>query len=190
MLKDKKRLMDESAIARSLRRMASQILEHHEGTEDLCFVGIWTRGVHLARRLRDLVKKKEGVDVPVGEMDITLYRDDVFQGLPDPQVGPTRLDFGVRDKKVVLVDDVLYTGRTIRAALDELMDFGRPRKVELAVLVDRGWRELPIQADFVGITVETERDESVKVMIGEEDGKEEVVLRKKVKGEETSRDDE
>jgi pyrimidine operon attenuation protein/uracil phosphoribosyltransferase len=180
MLKEKRKLMDEAAIVRTLRRMASQILEHHEGTSDLCLVGIRTRGVDLAKRLGGMIEEKEKTAVPIGEMDITLYRDDVFQGLPDPQVGPTRLPFAVRDKNVVLVDDVLYTGRTVRAALDELMDFGRPRKVELAVLVDRGWRELPIQADFVGITVDTDRDESVQVLLEEQDGREEVVLRQKV----------
>ena len=180
MLKETKKLMDEAAISRSLRRMASEILERHNGTESLAFVGIRTRGIHLARRLSELIEAKEGQKVPVGVMDITLYRDDVFQGLPDPEVGPTRLEFAVRDKKVVLVDDVLYTGRTIRAALDELMDFGRPLKVELAVLVDRGWRELPIQADYVGKAVETSREESVKVRLKEQDDDEAVVLRQKL----------
>jgi len=179
MLTETKKLMDEAAISRSLRRIASEILERHNGTEGLALVGIRTRGIHLAHRLNKLVEEKEGKKIPVGVMDITLYRDDVFQGLPDPEVGPTRLDFSIRDYKIVLVDDVLYTGRTIRAALDELMDFGRPLKVELAVLIDRGCRELPIQADYVGKTVETEPNQSVKVQLQEHDESEEVVLRQK-----------
>ncbi len=175
--------MDEAAIARSLGRIASEILERHSGTEGLVFVGIRTRGIHLAQRLSKLVEEKEKVKIPVGVMDITLYRDDALQGLPDPEVGPTILNFPIRDRKVVLVDDVLYTGRTIRAAMDELMDFGRPLKVELAVLVDRGWRELPIQANYVGKTVETQKDESVKVRLMEQDNSEEVVLRCMVEAE-------
>jgi len=169
-------LMDEKAIARTLRRMASEIVERNEGTDDLCFVGIRTRGVVLANRLQELVRQKEDVLLPLGVVDITLYRDDAIHGLPDPEVGPTRLDFSIRDKKVVLVDDVLYTGRTVRAALDELMDFGRPKKVELAVLVDRGWRELPIQADYVGISLDTKLDQRVRVLLTDPDGREEVVV--------------
>ncbi len=168
--------MDAQAMARTLRRIASEIVERNQGTEGLCLVGVWTRGVPLAKRLATLIREKEGLDVPLGTVDITLYRDDAATTLPDPQVGPTKLEFGIRGKRVILVDDVLFTGRTVRAALDELMDFGRPRKVELAVLIDRGWRELPIQADYVGVSVETARDDRVFVRVQEEDGLDEVVM--------------
>ena len=179
MLVDKKKLMDKAGIARTLSRMASEILERHGGTANLCLVGIRTRGVYLAERLAKLIEQREGTSVPQGIVDITLYRDDVFVGLPDPQVGPTVLDFPIKDRVVILVDDVLYTGRTVRAALDALMDFGRPKKVELAVLVDRGRRELPIEANYVGITVETTPAESVKVRLKEQDEGEDVTLREK-----------
>lgn len=179
MLADKRQLMDKAGIARTLNRIASEILERHGGIGRLCLVGIRTRGVYLAERLRKIIERKEGVEVPLGIVDITLYRDDVFVGLPDPQVGPTVLDFPIRDRVVILVDDVLYTGRTVRAALDALMDFGRPKKVELAVLVDRGCRELPIEANYVGITVESTQAESVKVRLDEHDDAEDVMLREK-----------
>ncbi len=172
-----RRIMDAQAMARTLRRIASEIVERNQGTDNLCLVGIWTRGVALAKRLTALIEEKEGVAVPMGTMDITLYRDDAASTLPDPQVGPTKLEFGIRGKTVVLVDDVLYTGRTVRAAMDELMDFGRPKKVELAVLVDRGWRELPIQADYVGITIKTEAEDRISVRVEEEDGTDEVMAR-------------
>lgn len=182
MLVETRKLMDRAAISRTLRRMASEILERHGGTSDIALVGIRTRGVFLAERVRDLIQQKEGIEVPLGIVDITLYRDDVFVGLPDPEVGPSRLNFPLKEKKVLLVDDVLFTGRTVRAALDALMDFGRPKKVELAVLVDRGRRELPIQADYIGIAVDTSAEESVKVLLQEADEAEEVVLMQKQKG--------
>jgi pyrimidine operon attenuation protein/uracil phosphoribosyltransferase len=162
-------LMDRQAIARALKRLAVKIVERNGGLEEVVLVGVYTRGVDLARRLQRILTVEEGVVVPVGTIDIALYRDDAMMGLPEPQIGPTSLPFGVTGKVVVLVDDVLYTGRTTRAALDALMDFGRPREVQLLVLVDRGHRELPIQADYVGRRVETLVEESVKVRLEEVD---------------------
>ena len=150
-----------------LRRLASEIVEKTGGLAGLALVGIRTGGLHLAERLAAQIESIEGRRPLLGAVDITLYRDDVFRGLPRPEIGPTELPFDLEGVTVVLVDDVLYTGRTIRAALDALMDFGRPRAVQLAVLVDRGRRELPIQADYVGLTVATEADESVKVFLTE-----------------------
>jgi len=149
-----------------LRRLASHIVERRGGA-GLALVGIRTGGLHLAERLVGLIESIEGARPPLGAVDITLYRDDVFRGLPRPEIGPTELPFQLDGVTVVLVDDVLYTGRTVRAALDALMDFGRPRAVQLAVLVDRGLRELPIQADYVGLATETAPDESVKVYLRE-----------------------
>ena len=167
-------------IERALTRMASQVVEVNRGTEGLLLVGVRTRGAPLARRLAAHIGGLEGVAQapPVGAVDITLYRDDAPMGLADPLVGPTEIPVDVAGRVVVLVDDVLYTGRTIRAALDALMDLGRPRAVRLAVLVDRGQRELPIQADFVGRVVETEAEESVRVLLDEVDGDERVVVRR------------
>jgi pyrimidine operon attenuation protein/uracil phosphoribosyltransferase len=164
----RREILDEGGVAQALARMARQILDRNGGAADLVLVGVRTSGVPLAERLQALLADQGGGDqVPLGAVDITLYRDDVFYGLPRPEVGPTELHEPIEDRVVVLVDDVLYTGRTVRAALDELMEFGRPRAVELAVLVDRGHRELPIQPDFVGVRVETSRDESVRVMLRE-----------------------
>jgi pyrimidine operon attenuation protein/uracil phosphoribosyltransferase len=178
-LVERRRVMDEAAMRRAIRRMAHEIVERAGGVSGLALVGIRTRGVPLARRLAAIIREAEGVDVPVGELDITLYRDDVFEGLPAPEVGPTRLPFEVGGRTVVLVDDVLYTGRTVRAALDALMDWGRPRRIGLAVLVDRGHRELPIHADSAGATIETTRDESIAVRLAEIDGEDAVVLRER-----------
>lgn len=166
-LVEKRLLADEAAIARMLRRMANEIVEQNGGASDLALVGIVTGGQYLAERLQRLIADMEGTSPPVGSVDITLYRDDVFQGLPRPQIGPTTLPFALEGVTVVLVDDVLYTGRTVRAALDALMDYGRPRAVRMAALVDRGRRELPIQADFVGLTVETTEEDSVRVLLSE-----------------------
>ncbi len=160
-------MADDAAVGRMLRRLASEIVEKNGGTAGLALVGIRTGGLHLAERLADLIEGIEGRRPPLGAVDITLYRDDVFQGLPRPEIGPTELPFELEGVTVVLVDDVLYTGRTVRAALDALMDFGRPRAVQLAVLIDRGRRELPIQADYVGLAAETAADESVKVFLTE-----------------------
>jgi pyrimidine operon attenuation protein/uracil phosphoribosyltransferase len=169
-------LMDAQAIERALMRIAHEVLEHNKGTESLALVGIRSRGVHLAARLRALIESIEGVEVPTGIIDITLYRDDLSRSAQQPTVKATHILFPVDDKKVVLVDDVLYTGRTIRAALDALMDFGRPRNVQLVVLVDRGHRELPIRADYVGKNLPTAVNESVQVRLKESDGRDEVVI--------------
>lgn len=181
-LVDRRELLDAQGVARALRRMASAIVERNHGAEGLLLVGIRTGGVPLSQRLARLVHEAEGVSPPLGQIDITLYRDDVFGGLPRPEVGPTQLPVGLAGRRIVLVDDVLYTGRTIRAALDALMDYGRPRSVELAVLVDRGLRELPIQPDYVGLTVQTTPQEVVKVRLAELHGQDRVVLRERVTG--------
>jgi pyrimidine operon attenuation protein/uracil phosphoribosyltransferase len=157
--------------------MASEIVEQSGGIERLALVGIRTGGLYVAERLREQIEALEEGAPLFGAVDITLYRDDVFEGLPRPEIGPTELPFELEGVTVVLVDDVLYTGRTVRAALDALMDFGRPRAVKLAVLVDRGLRELPIQADIVGLTCETTESESVKVEFGETGTVERVVVR-------------
>jgi pyrimidine operon attenuation protein/uracil phosphoribosyltransferase len=178
-LVERRELLDEAGIARILRRIAHEIVERHRGGQDIALVGIHTGGYVLAERLVKLLQAVEGCAVPLGAVDITLYRDDVFEGLPRPEVGSTELPFPLPGKTIVLVDDVLYTGRTVRAALDALNDYGRPRAVELAVLVDRGHRELPIQADYVGTRVETTRRESVRVMLRELGEQDRVVLRER-----------
>jgi pyrimidine operon attenuation protein/uracil phosphoribosyltransferase len=179
-LRDKRIVLDCAAIGRTLERMAMEILERHQGGDNLALVGIHTAGVPLAHRLAARMRKTANLAVPVGMVDITLYRDDVFIGLPHPIVGRTELPFDITDRPIVLVDDVLFTGRTIRAALDALMDFGRPKCIELAVLIDRGLRELPIQADVVGQSVQTAPNESVKVILSElNDVEDQVMLREK-----------
>jgi pyrimidine operon attenuation protein/uracil phosphoribosyltransferase len=179
-LAERREVLDEAGIARALRRMAHEIVERNGGAAGLVLVGIRTGGVFLAERLRVLLQEIERVAVPIGACDITLYRDDVFLGLPRPEVGPTELPFSIVDRIVILVDDVLYTGRTVRAALDELMEFGRPCAVRLAVLVDRGHRELPIRADHVGVEVQTTRRESVRVELIESGAaRDRVVLRER-----------
>jgi pyrimidine operon attenuation protein/uracil phosphoribosyltransferase len=170
------RLLDSPAMAETLQRMAGEIVEHCGGTEGLVLVGIQRRGVELAARLARLLEQSHGAAVPLGKLDITLYRDDLSTIGPRPRVGETSLPGATAGATVVLVDDVLYTGRTIRAALDELADFGRPRRILLAVLVDRGGRELPIQADVVGLTVPTTLDDRVDVAVKELDGKDMVEL--------------
>ncbi len=169
-------LLDKTGVSTALRTVAQKILERHPDPKKLVLIGIRTGGAFLAERLRALMKSQINVDVPCGAMDITLYRDDAYSSLQRPEVGPPDLPVSIHGKVVVLVDDVLFTGRTIRAALDELMDFGRPQKVELAVLVDRGHRELPSQADYVGLTVETSLEQSVRVMLQELGEADEVVL--------------
>jgi len=167
-------LLDARALARALQRMAVEILELAHGTTDLVLVGIQRRGVELAERLAQLIEREEGVSVPRGALDITLYRDDLEVVGPRPVIGETRLPGDLTDKHVVIVDDVLYTGRTVRAALDELADFGRPKRISLCVLVDRGGRELPIQADVVGKVAKIGPGERVDVLIEERDGKDAV----------------
>jgi pyrimidine operon attenuation protein/uracil phosphoribosyltransferase len=156
--------------------MADEIVELNSGTDDLVIVGIQRRGVQLAERIVRVINDREGAQVPRGALDITLYRDDLQTVGPRPVVGPTDLPMSIDGKRVVIVDDVLYTGRTVRAALDELADFGRPARIALAVLVDRGGRELPIHADVVGKRVEIAGDEHVDVMVAELDGRDEVVV--------------
>jgi len=168
--------MDKDAIQRALMRIAHEILEKNKGVDDLCVVGIRTRGAPLAERINECIKKIEGHTVPVGVLDITLYRDDLTMISNQPVVHETLIDFDITDKKVVLVDDVLFTGRTIRAALDALIDFGRPACIQLAVLIDRGHRELPIRAEFVGKNIPTSLEQNVKVVLEETDEKTEQVM--------------
>jgi pyrimidine operon attenuation protein/uracil phosphoribosyltransferase len=168
------RLMDEAEIRRSVTRIAHEILERNKGGSDVVLIGIAARGDDLARRLAAEIDRIEGATVPVGVLDITFYRDDIGYRAEAPEVHETRVGFDVNDRVVVLVDDVLFTGRTIRAALDALVDFGRPTAIQLAVLVDRGHRELPIRADFVGKNVPTRKDEQVRVALQEVDGEDAV----------------
>jgi len=158
------KILDHEAIQRALMRIAHEIVEKNKGVEGLCLVGIRTRGVVLADRLQQLIKQIEGIEIPLGILDITLYRDDLTLIDTQPQVRETLITFDISDKKIVLVDDVLFTGRTIRAALDALIDFGRPSSIQLAVLIDRGHRELPIRADYVGKNIPTSLGQNEKGM--------------------------
>ncbi len=169
-------VLDARAMSRALQRMAVEILELAHGTDDLLLVGIQRRGVELAERIATLIEKDEGVAVPRGALDITLYRDDLGTVGPKPVIGETHLPGDLTGKHVVIVDDVLYTGRTVRAALDELADFGRPQRISLCVLVDRGGRELPIQADIVGKVLKTAPGDRVDVHVEELDGRDQVDL--------------
>jgi pyrimidine operon attenuation protein/uracil phosphoribosyltransferase len=175
-------ILDARELSRALQRMAVEVLEQAHGTDGLVLVGIQRRGVELAERIAKLIEKDEGVVVPRGALDITLYRDDLETVGPRPVVGETRLPGDLAGRHVVIVDDVLHTGRTARAALDELADFGRPRRISLCVLIDRGGRELPIQADVVGKAVRAGPGDVVEVMIEERDGKDQVDIVKAVKG--------
>jgi pyrimidine operon attenuation protein/uracil phosphoribosyltransferase len=170
--------MDRERIGRSLTRIAHEIVERNRGVGDLALVGVRTRGVPIARRLAASLRDITGIDVPTGALDITLYRDDLMKTAvgPQPIVRRTEIPFSIDGRHIVLVDDVLYTGRTIRAALDALIDFGRPSTIQLVVLVDRGHRELPIKADYVGKNVPTSRRETIHVRLAEIDGADEVTL--------------
>ena len=170
------RLLEEGEIRRAVTRIAHEILERNKGAADIVFVGIAARGDDLARRLAEEIRRIESAEVPVGVLDITFYRDDIGLRGEAPEVHETRIPFDIGGKTVVLVDDVLYTGRTIRSALDALVDFGRPRAVQLAVLVDRGHRELPIRADYVGKNVPTRADDLIRVLTTETDGSDAVEL--------------
>ncbi|GIW37417.1 MAG: bifunctional protein PyrR [Meiothermus sp.] len=172
----KSKLLNDEEVRRALTRIAHEVIEKNKGTDNLCFVGIHTRGISLAQRLVNLVERFEGKRVPMGILDITLYRDDLTEIGLQPKVRETRIPFDLNGKAVVLVDDVLYTGRTARAALDALIDQGRPNRIYLAVLVDRGHRELPIRADFVGKNLPTSKSEVVKVKTQEDDGEDAVEL--------------
>ncbi len=174
-------LLDEKAFQRALKRIAHEIVERNKGISDLVIIGIKNRGAILAERLSAILNEIEEVKIKVGVMDINLYRDDIDIKLEQPVVQKTEIPFDVKDKIVILVDDVLFTGRTIRAALDEIIDFGRPKAIQLAVLIDRGHRELPIRADYVGKNVPTSLDEEIVVKTKETDGEDGVYLMKKSK---------
>ena len=175
-LKDKTRLLDKDDIDRALQRMAHELVEKAKTTKDIAIIGIKNRGAYLGERLAKKIEKITGSVVPVGALDITLYRDDLTEASSQPVVHATEIDFDIEGKKIVLVDDVLYSGRTIRCALDALIDFGRPGQIQLAVLIDRGHRELPIRADYVGKNVPTSLKETVEVRLTDPDGKDEVML--------------
>ena len=175
-LREKSQLLSGSEIERTLVRLAHEIVEKNNGVANLGLVGIMRRGVPLAQRLAKVLGRIEKTPVDVGTLDITLYRDDTSTVGPRPQVKPGAIGFDIQDKDIVLVDDVIYTGRTARAALDALFDHGRPRRIQLCVLIDRGHRELPIEATFVGRTIQTSRDEIVEVRLQESDGADKVLL--------------
>lgn len=174
--KEKAVIMNPGEMTRAVKRMAHEVIEANKGVNNLVLLGVQRRGVPLAKRLGEAIKQIEGQDVPSGALDITFYRDDLSKLGPSPQVSSTEMPFDVNEKIVILVDDVLYTGRTVRAALDVIMDWGRPRAIRLAVLVDRGHRELPIRPDFVGKNVPTSQKEIIKVKLTEYDDAEEVVV--------------
>jgi pyrimidine operon attenuation protein/uracil phosphoribosyltransferase len=174
--KQEKLIMDAGEVARALTRIAHEILEKNKGIKDLALVGIRTGGVHLAHRLVKRIQDIESGTVPLGELDITLYRDDLSLRKDQPILKRTTIPFNISDLKVVLVDDVLFTGRTIRAAMDGLIDLGRPAEIQLAVLVDRGHRQLPIKANYIGKNIPTARDENVQVFLEEEGEEDRVVV--------------
>ncbi len=175
-MKKQKTILNAKDIERALVRISCEIIEAHKGVNNLAFIGIMTRGDFLANRLQKQIEKLEGVSIPVGDMDINLYRDDWTKISSQPIVRPSKIPFSVDDKEIILVDDVLFTGRTIRAAMDALMDFGRPARIELAVLVDRGHRELPLQADYKGICLNTIHSDMVNVHLVEHDGDDRVFI--------------
>jgi pyrimidine operon attenuation protein/uracil phosphoribosyltransferase len=175
-VKEKAKIMDEAAMNRAMVRIAHEIIERNRGVSNVALIGIQRRGVPLARRLAEHIGKVEDIDIPVGSLDITFYRDDLSLVSEHPVLNGTDIPFGITDRNVVLVDDVLFTGRTVRAAMDALMDGGRACSIQLAVLIDRGHRELPIRADFVGKNVPTSRDELVAVRVAPYETPDEVVL--------------
>jgi pyrimidine operon attenuation protein/uracil phosphoribosyltransferase len=175
-LKEKAKILDKDSIDKALTRMAHEILERNRSVEEIAVIGIKNRGAFLAARLADRIGAIAKTHPPVGALDITLYRDDLTQVSEQPVVHATEIDFDIEEKKIILVDDVLYTGRTIRCALDALIDFGRPGQIQLAVLIDRGHRELPIRADYVGKNAPTSPKETVEVRLAESDGRDEVVI--------------
>ncbi len=175
-MKVKKEVIDADGIRRAIIRIAHEILEKNKGTEDLLLVGIRTRGIPMAERIAAKIKEFENVEIMTGSLDITLYRDDLSKKSEQPIVHRTEIPCDINDKKVVLVDDVLFTGRSVRAALDALIDLGRPQQIQLAIMIDRGHRELPIRADFVGKNIPTSLSEVVKVKFAETDGNDSVLL--------------
>ena len=176
-MKEKAQLMDDKAMARAKTRVSHEIIEKNKGIEDVVLVGIKTRGVPIANRIAKKIESIEGQSINTGEVDITLYRDDLKEVNADPVINGSNIKFDINDKVVVLVDDVLYTGRTVRAALDAIMDIGRPKSIQLAVLVDRGHRELPIRADYVGKNVPTSKNEIISVMLEEVDEQDSVTIK-------------
>lgn len=182
-VREKGTVMDEKQVMRALMRISHEILEKNRGAKNLVIIGIRKRGEHLAKRIKKQIKDIESYDTPLGILDITLYRDDFTTIDYKPIVGKTEIPFDVNGKVVVLVDDVLYTGRTVRAALDAIIDFGRPKEIQLAVLVDRGHRELPIRPDYIGKNVPTSNHEIVDVLVNEVDGEDRVVIREVVDNE-------
>lgn len=178
-LREKALIMDGEAMSRAITRISYEIIEKNKGTEGLVIIGIQRRGVTLSKRIAAKIKEIEGVDVPVGILDITLYRDDLSMLDYSPVINGTEIDFMITGTKIVLVDDVLFTGRTIRAAIDSLMDYGRPKMIQLAVLIDRGYRELPIRPDYVGKNVPTSIQETVNVEVEEFDGVNRVTILEK-----------
>lgn len=173
----KKEVVDAVTMTRALTRISYEIIERNKGIQDIVLVGIKTRGIYIAQRLAERLKQLEDIDVPVGELDITLYRDDV-KDMEEPELHSSDVPVSIEGKEVILVDDVLYTGRTIRAAMDAVMDLGRPRKISLAVLVDRGHRELPIRADYVGKNIPTSKTEEIIVEMEERDGADRIMISK------------
>lgn len=178
-MKEKTKILDKDMLNRCLTRIAHEILEKNKGVKEICLVGIRSRGAFIAKRLADCIEQIEKEKVCVGILDITLYRDDLALASGQPVVRKTEIDFDINGKNIVLVDDVLYTGRTIRAAMDALIDLGRPKSVQLAVLIDRGHRELPIRPDYAGKNIPTAKNETVEVRLQETDGIDEVVIMKK-----------
>ena len=178
-MKEKTKIMDEGAIDKALTRIAHEILENNKSTGDAAIVGIKLRGEFLARRIAKKIEEIAGIKLPVGALDITLYRDDLSQVAEQPIMRATEINFDITGKTIILIDDVLYTGRTIRCAMDELIDFGRPKRIQLAVLIDRGHRELPIRPDYIGKNLPTSLKELVEVRLEESDKKDEVVLMEK-----------
>jgi len=175
-VKKKTTLLDQAAINRALTRIAHEILERNKGGDNLVLVGIQTRGVPLAKRIQEKIKQIEDLTLPIGELDITMYRDDVTEKTTDPTILSTNIDTNLKDKTVVLIDDVLYTGRTVRSAMDAVMDIDRPSQIQLAVLIDRGHRELPIRADYVGKNIPTAEHEVIVANLEETDGMDEVSI--------------
>lgn len=173
----KKEVVDAVTMKRALTRISYEIIERNKGIQDIVLVGIKTRGIYIAQRLAERLKQLEDIDVPVGELDITVYRDDV-KDMEEPELHSSDVPVSIEGKEVILVDDVLYTGRTIRAAMDAVMDLGRPRKISLAVLVDRGHRELPIRADYVGKNIPTSKTEEIIVEMEERDGADRIMISK------------
>jgi pyrimidine operon attenuation protein / uracil phosphoribosyltransferase len=175
-VKVKSQIMDDAAISRTLKRIAHEIIEQNKGLENIYLIGIRSRGVPIAKRLADYLQEIEGKEIPVGVLDITLYRDDLTTISHQPVIKGSKIDFDVEGKVLILTDDVLFTGRTVRAAIDAILDFGRPAQIQLAVMIDRGHRELPIKADYVGKNVPTSAEEIIKVSLKELDGEDSVKI--------------